>query len=40
MEVNALRILVVEDTKEMEYEFEIDGYSGAIRSWESESIYD
>ena len=26
--------------EEMEYEFEIDGYSGAIRSWESESIYD
>ena len=25
---------------EMEYEFEIDGYSGAIRSWEVESIYD
>ena len=25
---------------EMEYEFEIDGYSGAIRSWEAESIYD
>ena len=24
---------------EMEYEFSIDGYSGAIRSWESESIY-
>lgn len=24
----------------MEYEFEIDGYSGAIRSWEVESIYD
>lgn len=22
-----------------EYEFEIDGYSGAIRSWESDSIY-
>ena len=26
--------------EEMEYEFEIDGYSGAIRSWEVESIYD
>ena len=26
--------------EEMEYEFEIDGYSGAIRSWEAESIYD
>ena len=25
---------------EMEYEFEIDGYSGAIRSWEVESIHD
>ena len=25
---------------ELEYEFEIDGYSGAIRSWEAESIYD
>ena len=25
---------------EMEYEFEIDGFSGAIRSWEVESIYD
>ena len=25
---------------ELEYEFEIDGYSGAIRSWEVESIYD
>lgn len=24
----------------MEYEFEIDGYSGAIRSWDAESIYD
>lgn len=24
----------------MEYEFEIDGYSGAIRGWEVESIYD
>lgn len=24
----------------MEYEFEIDGYSGAIRTWEAESIYD
>lgn len=24
----------------MEYEFEIDGYSGAIRNWEVESIYD
>lgn len=24
----------------MEYEFEIDGYSGAIRSWDVESIYD
>lgn len=24
----------------MEYEFEIDGFSGAIRSWEVESIYD
>ncbi len=24
---------------DMEYEFEIDGYSGAIRSWEVESIY-
>ena len=23
----------------MEYEFTIDGYSGAIRSWEAESIY-
>lgn len=26
--------------EELEYEFEIDGYSGAIRSWEVESIYD
>ena len=26
--------------KRIEYEFEIDGYSGAIRSWEVESIYD
>lgn len=26
--------------EEMEYEFEIDGYSGAIRSWEAESVYD
>ena len=26
--------------EEMEYEFEIDGYSGAIRDWEVESIYD
>ncbi len=25
---------------DMEYEFEIDGYSGAIRSWDVESIYD
>ena len=25
---------------ELEYEFEIDGYSGAIRNWEVESIYD
>lgn len=25
---------------QMEYEFEIDGYSGAIRSWDVESIYD
>lgn len=25
---------------DMEYEFEIDGYSGAIRSWEVKSIYD
>ncbi len=25
---------------ETEYEFSIDGYSGAIRSWEAESIYD
>ena len=25
---------------EMEYEFEIDGFSGAIRSWHVESIYD
>jgi len=24
----------------MEYEFEIDGYSGAIRNWDVESIYD
>ncbi len=24
----------------MEYEFEIDGYSGAIRNWKVESIYD
>ncbi|MCC8048408.1 MAG: PepSY domain-containing protein [Oscillospiraceae bacterium] len=24
----------------MEYEFEIDAYSGAIRSWDAESIYD
>ena len=24
----------------MEYEFEIDGYSGAIRAWDVESIYD
>ncbi|MBP3486562.1 MAG: PepSY domain-containing protein, partial [Oscillospiraceae bacterium] len=24
----------------MEYEFEIDGYSGAIRSWDVESVYD
>ena len=26
--------------EEMEYEFEIDGYSGAIREWDVESIYD
>mgnify|MGYP003294652681 CR=1 FL=1 len=26
--------------EEMEYEFEIDGHSGAIRGWEAESIYD
>ena len=26
--------------EEMEYEFEIDGYSGAIRDWDVESIYD
>ena len=26
--------------EEMEYEFEIDGYSGAIRSWDVESVYD
>ena len=26
--------------EEMEYEFEIDGYSGAIRDWDAESIYD
>ena len=26
--------------EEMEYEFEIDGYSGAIREWDAESIYD
>ena len=26
--------------EEMEYEFEIDGHSGAIRDWEAESIYD
>lgn len=25
---------------DMEYEFEIDGYSGAIRNWDVESIYD
>ena len=25
---------------EWEYDFEIDGYSGAIRNWEVESIYD
>ncbi len=25
---------------EMEYDFEIDGYSGAIREWDAESIYD
>ena len=25
---------------DMEYEFEIDGYSGAIRDWDAESIYD
>jgi uncharacterized membrane protein YkoI len=25
---------------ELEYEFEIDGYSGAIRDWDVESIYD
>ncbi|MBQ6896497.1 MAG: PepSY domain-containing protein [Oscillospiraceae bacterium] len=25
---------------ELEYEFEIDGYSGAIRNWEVESVYD
>ena len=24
----------------MEYEFEIDGYSGAIRNWEVEAIHD
>lgn len=24
----------------MEYDFEIDGYSGAIREWDAESIYD
>ena len=24
----------------MEYEFTIDGYSGAIREWEADSIYD
>ena len=24
----------------MEYEFEIDGYSGAIRDWDVESIFD
>ena len=24
----------------MEYEFEIDGYSGAIRSWDAESMFD
>lgn len=24
----------------MEYEFEIDGYSGAIRNWEAESMFD
>ena len=24
----------------MEYEFEIDGYSGAIRSWEAEPLHD
>ena len=26
--------------EELEYDFEIDGYSGAIRDWEVESIYD
>lgn len=26
--------------EKMEYEFSIDGYSGAIREWEAESIYD
>lgn len=26
--------------KETEYEFEIDGHSGAIRNWEVESVYD
>ena len=26
--------------EELEYDFEIDGYSGAIRNWEVESIYD
>lgn len=26
--------------EEMEYDFEIDGHSGAIRDWEAESIYD
>lgn len=25
---------------EMEYEFEIDGHSGAIRDWDAESVYD
>ena len=24
----------------MEYEFTIDGYSGAIREWEADSVYD
>ena len=26
--------------EEMEYEFEIDGYSGTIREWDKESVYD
>ena len=25
---------------EMKYEFEVDAYSGAIREWDAESVYD